>query len=251
MFPNFTSRNLQIISRLLLSPLQLSSLTVIQQILYFFTYCKMTPHAHQPDCTQLPAQVSNSVLPQDHEKRGRNQGPCFLPKWTRYAAVSLHLLVMSSSIAIIALVAHSLRTYFHTRNIKFGGINASWPKDLNLQPAYFFLVIASTSLAVSLGSSLYSFLRRNSLTFSIIDAASAVGAIILAVLWTTGDVLQYQSEKTPKRDVLSWSCRRSESPTNTLVGYASTCTEQVNPSIGKSCFLLLIIYRKRSNIWRY
>lgn len=190
----------------------------------------MTPPAQQPDCTQLPAQVSSSIHPQEPEKRGRNQGPCFVPKWPRYAATSLHLLVGSSSIAIIALVAHSLRTYFDTMNIKFGGINASWPKDLNLRPAYFFLVIASLSLAVSLVSSLYSFMRRNSPTFSVIDAVSALGVIILAALWITGDALQYQSEKTPKRDVLSWSCRRSESPTNALVGYASTCTQQVSPA---------------------
>lgn len=193
----------------------------------------MAPSAHQPDFTQLPPQVSSSIHSHEQEKRERNQGLCFLPKWPRYAAMSLHLLVMSSSIAIIVLVAHSLRAFFNTRNIKFGGTNASWPKDLNLQPAYFFLAIASISLAVSLGSSLYSFLRRNSLTFSIIDAVSAVGTVLLMVLWITGDVLQYQSEKTPKRDVLSWSCRRSESPTNSLVGYASICTQQASPRISK------------------
>lgn len=195
----------------------------------------MAFHAHQSSCTQLPTQISNSIHSQEQEKRERYQGPCFLPKWPRYAAMSLHLLVMSSSVAIIVLVAHSVRTFLDTRNIKFGGTNASWPKDLNLQPAYFFLAIASISLAVSLGLSLYSFLRRNSLTFSIIDIVSAVGTVILLVLWITGDALQYQSEKTPKKDVLSWSCRRSESPTNTLVGYASTCAQQVNPHISKSC----------------
>lgn len=193
----------------------------------------MTPHAHQTDCTQLPAQVPSYIHPQEQEKRKRNQGLCLLPKWPRYAAMSLHLLVIISSIAIIVLVAHSVQTYFDTRNIKFGGTNASWPKDLNLRPAYFFLVIASISLAVSLGSSLYSFLRRNSLIFSIIDAVSAIATVGLMVLWITGDALQYRSEKTPKRDVLSWSCRRSESPTNTLISYASTCTQQVSPCIIK------------------
>lgn len=188
----------------------------------------MASYANQPDFAQPPPAESSSAHTQEHEKRERNQSLCFLPKWPRYAAVSLHLLVMSSSIAIVILVAHSIRTFFHTRNIKFGGTNASWPKDLNLQPAYFFLAIASISLAVSLGSSLYSFLRRNSLIFSIIDAISAVGTVLLMVLWITGNALQYQSEKTPKRDVLSWSCRRSESPTNTLVGYASTCAQQAS-----------------------
>ena len=188
----------------------------------------MASNVNQHDFTQLPPAVSSSAHPQEHEKCERKQSLCLLPKWPRYAAMSLHLLVMSSSIAVIILVAHSIRTFFHTRNIKFGGTNSSWPKDLNLQPAYFFLAIASISLAVSLGSSLYCFLRRNSLIFSIIDAVSAVGTVLLVVLWIAGDALQYQSEKTPKRDVLSWSCRRSESPTNSLVGYASTCTEQAS-----------------------
>lgn len=208
----------------------------------------MTPHDHQPDVTQLPAQVSSSIHSQEHEKQNRNQCTFFLPKWPRYAATSLHLLVMGSSIAIIALVVHSLRTFFDTRNIKFSGTNASWPDDLNLRPAYFFMAIASISLAVSLGSSLHSFLRRNSLIFSTIDVVSAIGATILTVLWITGDALQYHSEKTPKRDMLSWACRRSESPTNSRVGYASTCSQQASHRTNQSWFLLLIIHRKRSSI---
>ena len=192
----------------------------------------MASPAYRPGNSQFSASDSSSTRQEEPEKRSWNHRSCLLPKWPRYAAAGLHLLVASSSSAIIALVAHSLRTYFDTRNIKFGGINASWPKDLNLQPAHFFLVIAALSLAASLASSLYSFVRRNSPGFSAIDAASAMGAIVLVALWITGDVLQYQAEKTPKRDMLSWACRRSESPTNTLVGYASTCSRQVRPQVG-------------------
>lgn len=187
----------------------------------------MSLPAYSSESPQLPVQDPDLRQPEEHEKPTRNQRCCVPPRWPRYAAASLHLFVASSSIAIIALVAHSLRTVSNTRDIKFGGINASWPTDLILRPAHYFLVVASLSLVASLVASLHSFIRRNSPTFSAIDTIFAAGAVILLALWITGDALQYQAEKTPKREILSWSCRRSESPTNSLVRYASTCTQQV------------------------
>ncbi|KAL8920890.1 MAG: hypothetical protein Q9172_004307 [Xanthocarpia lactea] len=44
---------------------------------------------------------------------------------------------------------------------------------------------------------------------------------VLLVIWMVGDILQGVSEKTPKRDLLSWACRRRDSPTNILISYTS------------------------------
>ncbi|KAL8659391.1 MAG: hypothetical protein Q9202_007140 [Teloschistes flavicans] len=57
----------------------------------------------------------------------------------------------------------------------------------------------------------------------------AVSSGLLLVMWITGVALQGVSERTPKKDLLSWACRRRESPTNVLVSYTSICDEQVNP----------------------
>ncbi|KAI4247568.1 MAG: hypothetical protein LQ352_006143 [Teloschistes flavicans] len=54
----------------------------------------------------------------------------------------------------------------------------------------------------------------------------AVLSGLLLVMWITGVALQGVSERTPKKDLLSWACRRRESPTNVLVSYTSICDEQ-------------------------
>ena len=168
-----------------------------------------------------------------------------LPRWPRYIGIALHIIVISSSIIIIALVCHSLKSYSGTRDIKFSGILTSWPKDLNLRPAYFFLTSSSLSLALSVVLSVYSFLRRNRPSFTAVEVASTIIGVIMSALWITADVLQHQSEKTPKKDVLMWSCRRRGSPTNSLVSYASICNEQVGPPLPFFA-PILTFYRKLS-----
>ena len=164
---------------------------------------------------------------QQSESRSSRKSLHILPRWLRYTSLGLHQIVVYASIAIIALITHSLRGFYDTRTIKFGGQDASWPKDLNLQPAYFFVIISALSLAVSCTSSLYAFFRRNSPVFSTFEVAVTILSSAMLVLWITGDALQHRSETTPKKDVLSWSCRRKASPTNVLVSYASICNEQV------------------------
>lgn len=158
-----------------------------------------------------------------------------LPRWPRYIGMGLHMVVIFSSITIIVLVSHSLKSYSGTRDIKFSGLLVSWPNDLNLRPSYFFLTSSALSLALSVVLSIYSFFRRNRPSFTAIEVASTIISVIMAVLWITGDVLQSQSEKTPKKDVLKWSCRRKGSPTNSLVSYASICNEEVCPPVAVLC----------------
>ena len=150
-----------------------------------------------------------------------------MPRWPRYLGAAIHTFVVLFSIAVIGLISHSLHSYSGTRNIRFSGINISWPKDLNLRPAYFFLAVSSLSIAFSFVLSIHSFLRRKSNNLSVFEVSSLVMTVLMFGLWIAADVVQYQSEKTPKKDVLKWSCRRRNSPTNTLVSYASTCGEQV------------------------
>ncbi|KAI4255549.1 MAG: hypothetical protein L6R42_006676 [Xanthoria sp. 1 TBL-2021] len=55
----------------------------------------------------------------------------------------------------------------------------------------------------------------------------AVISGVLFLVWMVSDVLQGMSEKTPKRDLLKWACRRRGSPTTVLVSYTSVCDEQL------------------------
>ena len=141
--------------------------------------------------------------------------------------VGLCAIVAGSSITIIGLICHSLRSYSNTKNIKFSGLNLSWPTDLNLLPAYYFLAVSALSIVVSLAISVQSFRQRNSIDFSVIDKVFMVFSIAMFAVWIAGDILQTRSEETPKKDVLKWACRRRNSPTNALVSYAVTCDEQV------------------------
>lgn len=185
----------------------------------------VTPHAKK-----IFQNSANTTNPKDQENglSSPSQPLHTMPRWPRNLGVALNILVILLSIAIISLVSHSLHSYSSTRNIKFSGINASWPKDLNLRPAYFFLAISSLTIAFSFVSSIHTFLRRNSNSLSVFEAVSLVATVPLFGLWIAGDVIQYQSERVPKGDVLEWSCRRRNSPTNTLVSYASICDEQVS-----------------------
>ena len=158
-----------------------------------------------------------------------NQTPRTMPRWPRYVAIALHLLVVIFSITIIALVPRTLQSYSDTRNIRFHGIDASWPKDLNLQPSYFFLAVSSLSILFSLASSIYTFFRRNA-DFSVFEMVCVVMSVVMLGLWIAGDVIQHQSEKTPKTNILKWSCRRRNGPNNALVSYASTCGAEVRQS---------------------
>lgn len=156
-----------------------------------------------------------------------SEAPRALPRWPRYLGISVHLVVVLFSIVIIGLASHSLHSYSGTRNIKFNGSIASWPTDLNLRPAYFFLAVSSLSLACSFASSIYTFLRRSSGNISVFEVVSIVMSVVILGLWVAGDAIQHESEKAPKTDILKWSCRRKDSPTNVIVSYASTCNEQV------------------------
>lgn len=178
---------------------------------------------------QLSSNFSDKTVHGDAEERPKKPERKFyaLPRWPRCVGIGLHMIVVFSSITIIALVSHSIKSYSSTRNIRFSGLLVSWPNDLNLRPAYFFLISSALSLVSSIALSIYLYLRRNRPSFTPVEVASIIMGLVMSVIWITGDVLQYQSEKTPKKDFLKWSCRRKGSPTNSLVSYDAICDEQV------------------------
>lgn len=153
--------------------------------------------------------------------------PLTLPRWPRYLGIASHILVIIFCATIIGLISFCLHKYFDTRNINFSGIHESWPQDLNLQPSYLFLAVSSLSLAFSTASCAYLFLHRKSTTFAALDIISLVMSGVIFVIWVTGDAVQTHSQNHPTADILEWSCRRSDSPTNAIVSYASVCNEQV------------------------
>lgn len=150
------------------------------------------------------------------------------PRWPRILGTALNIFVLLGSISIIGVLAHSLHNYSGTRGIKFAGLNISWPKDLDLHPAYVVLAAASMSIGPSLASTIAAFRRLRVSSYSIIERILAVISGLLLVMWIAGVTLQGVSERTPKTDLLSWACRRRESPTNVLVSYTSICDEQVS-----------------------
>ncbi|KAL8953399.1 MAG: hypothetical protein Q9222_000776 [Ikaeria aurantiellina] len=152
--------------------------------------------------------------------------PPMLPKWPRILGAILNVLILAASISIIGILAHSLANYSGTRGIHFGGVAISWPTDLDLHPAYFFISVSAMSLAPNLVSTIISLRRRQALSYSVMEKVFLSISGVLLVLWIVADVLQGTSERTPKTDLLSWACRRRESDTNVLVRYTSICDEQ-------------------------
>ena len=166
--------------------------------------------------------------------RDSEAGPVFpvptppaFPKWPRNLTAAFNTFTLLASISIIGIIAHSLHDYSGTRGIHFGGTTNSWPKDLNLHPAYFILAASALGIAPSIASTAISLRRLRSSTCSTTERIMAIISGVLLVIWIVGDILQSLSEKTPKKDLLSWACRRRESPTNAVVSYTSICDEQV------------------------
>ncbi|KAL8774491.1 MAG: hypothetical protein Q9209_000864 [Squamulea sp. 1 TL-2023] len=149
------------------------------------------------------------------------------PRWPRILGAILNIFVFSASISIIGILAHSLSNYSGSRGIRFGGTAASWPKDLNLHPAYFLLAVSAISIAPSLLSTVIGFRRLKAQSYSTIEKFLVVASGVLLIMWIVGDIMQGVSEKTPKRDILRWACRRRNSLTNVLVSYTSVCDEQL------------------------
>lgn len=195
-----------------------------------------------------PIQLSANIINHRDQENGLpvlNVTTRTMSQWPRYVAIAFHLLVVIFSIIIIALIPRTLHSYSDTRNIRFHGSDVSWPKDLNLQPSYFFLAVSSLSILVSLASCIYTYFQRNAEKFSILEMVCVVMSVVMLGLWIAGDVIQHQSEKTPRTDILKWSCRRRDGPNNALVSYAATCNAQVSHSHLFS-LLLLISGRRQS-----
>lgn len=159
-----------------------------------------------------------------------NSPPPF-PRWTRIVGTALSGFVFSASVSIIGILAHSLHNYSGTRGIRFGGTANSWPKDLNLHPAYFIIAASGLSIVPSLVSAIINLRRSKASSISRLETVMAYIGSILLVVWIVGDVLQGVSENTPKKDILNWACRRRSSPTNMVVKYTSICDEQVRKGL--------------------
>ena len=151
--------------------------------------------------------------------------------WPRILNACLQAVVLVIVLVIVGLLSHTLRNYSGSRDIHFGTDAAnSWPKDLNLVPAYTFLTLAAASALVSLALALHQgwLVRRKSHSFTLGERASALSAFLGFVFWLAADGIQAKSEGTPKKDLLKWACKRYSSPTNVLVSYDSICQEQVS-----------------------
>ncbi|KAL8938586.1 MAG: hypothetical protein Q9216_003814 [Gyalolechia sp. 2 TL-2023] len=152
--------------------------------------------------------------------------PPLFPRWPRIIGAAFNIFVFLASVSIIGIVAHSLQSYSGTRGIRFGGTANSWPKDLNLHPAYFIIAASALSVAPTLVSAIVNLRRLKASSPSRMEIVMACISGILLIVWIVGDILQGISERTPKKDILNWACRRRSSPTNVVVSYTSICDEQ-------------------------
>lgn len=175
------------------------------------------------DTKQASVQVRDSEA--DPLSRTTSQVP--FPRWPRTLGATLNTFIFLAAVSIIGILAHSLSSYSGSRGIHFGGTAISWPKDLKLHPAYFVIAASAMSIVPSLWSTVVGCRQLKAQSHSTMEKALAVISGVLLVVWIVSDVLQGESEKTPKRDLLKWACRRRDSPTNVLVRYTSVCDEQV------------------------
>ena len=176
------------------------------------------------------------------------QPSAFIPRWPRVLSASTHVLVVLLSTVIIGLGAHTLTGYSATRGIHFGGVNNSWPTGLNVHPIYISLTISAMGLIVSIPSAILTLRRLKLPTFSNLEVTSTMISLVMLLLWLASDFLQHQSELTPKKDLRSWACRRTDSPTNALVRYQTICQEQVSRHPYLACRALLTTIRTLSRV---
>ena len=153
--------------------------------------------------------------------------PATLPLWPRMLTASLHSFVICATAAVIGLLGHTLVGYSGTTGINFGGSVLSWPNDIDLHPTDFFLTVSAITLVVSAIGLYFTLVRLKHSSFTFIEMVLALSSILILILWIAADFLETHSEKTPKKSLLAWACRRVSSPTNILVSYASICQEQV------------------------
>ncbi|KAL8716493.1 MAG: hypothetical protein Q9225_006184 [Loekoesia sp. 1 TL-2023] len=148
------------------------------------------------------------------------------PRWPRIIGAAFNAFILLASISIIGILAHSLHNYSGTRGIHFGGTAISWPKDLNLHPAYLILAASAMGIVPCLAATVVNLYRSKASSCSTMEKVMTFISGVLLVMWIVGEILQGVSEKTPKKDLLSWACRRKSSPTNIMVSYTSICDEQ-------------------------
>ncbi|KAL8897571.1 MAG: hypothetical protein Q9207_007152 [Kuettlingeria erythrocarpa] len=165
------------------------------------------------------------------DRRDSEAGPLLtlvpppFPRWPRILGAALNTFVLSASVSIMGVLAHSLHNYSGTRNIHFGGTAISWPKDLDLHPAYLILASSAMSVTPSLLATVLNIRRLKLTSLSMLEQVLALISGVLLLMWIAADGMQGISEKAPRTDLLSWACRRRDSPTNVLVSYTLVCDE--------------------------
>lgn len=164
-----------------------------------------------------------------------------IPRRPRIISTCTHVLVVILGTVIIGLGSHTLAGYSPTRGIHFGGVDISWPKNLDLHPIYFFLIVSAMSLVLSLSSAILTLRRLSQSNFSLVEVASTMVSLVMLLFWLAANFLQHHSESTPKKDLLSWACRRTSSPTNILVRYETICHEQVSNRFSRVSFAANLI----------
>ena len=221
------------------------------------------PHKKTSRILEPSVRVTEDV--QDSDVQDTEQALIFpqppsaqIPRWLRIISSSTHVLVLILSTVIIGLGSHTLAGYSPTRGIHFGGVDISWPKNLDLHPIYFFLIVSAMSMILSFSSGILIFRRLSQHKFSLVEVASAMVSLVMLLFWLAAAFLQHHSELTPKKDLLSWACRRTSSPTNILVRYESICHEQVSNRFSRMSFIANLVsdcyqryryYRHSSTLW--
>ena len=194
---------------------------------------------------------SSSLLVARDPEAIKTPKPTDLARWPSISGLILHTLVLLFSFSIIGLIFHSKMLYSGSRDIHFSGINISWPKDIDLFPVEFVLVLTAVSVVHSFLSITQHCRRFNSTPIGVIDMSLAGFSLLLFGAWIAGIVLLARTENSPSSTLRQWACRRKDSPSNILVDYASVCREQVRKKITPLTARVLTYCRNLSWPWQY
>ena len=188
---------------------------------------------------------STSLLSPPELDVEKKAGPQACVGWLAILALVLRTIIVLFCFSIIGLVFHSKVLYSESQNINFSGIYVSWPRDLDLLPVEFVLILAVVSVAYSLLSLTQHCGQIRSMSRLTITVPLVASSVLFFGAWVAADVFLNRSIKFPSSSLRQWSCRRRDSPTNILVNYAFICREQVREFLIVLMHHLLTQCRKR------
>ena len=140
----------------------------------------------------------------------------------------LHALTFVLGATVLGLNIHTVRLYTMSQDINFSGINISWPHNLNVLPVHLMLGLAAVTMAYSFTALTHTCCRPNARPTNFLRASLFSLNLLLCIVWIIISANNINAEHATTPTVRHWACRRVDSPSNAVVGYAPVCRDQVS-----------------------